>query len=973
MIKKFLQFVFIFLIIIGWTFSGWPQVGNFSKINQAQASTFVQVQQYDNSSSSSATVNKPTGTADNDIMFAVVMRRTSTAPNTVPTGWALLGSHVNGIYQQRLYWKLAASEGSNYTWGWSSNDKTAITIATYRGGFDTLDPIDVVSNTEFVTTPNTTVRAASMNVTSSNSSLFWFGTIYSTTVRTWTKPSIPTTDWVEDYDGGKTSSDFSRTIDSMVWAGSGATGDMDGTVQTGGTTVKHAFAVALKPTPPPTPTITSYTNTTETALNYAGACTGCGARIGGGAGFRQSITITGTNFGSDPGAGNRSTATNNIKVGTHQIANSNVTSWSNTSITFLTDSAISGDTDTDWGINFGGASALTVTAGSQTTSGLNFYVFPHITSITQPAGLPADSAREYNASDTDGIITLNGTRLGTAVTGGYVRILGCDVSTCSSPSGTVTVNSWGNTAIEVQVPIIIANNVYTGSIAMQQGSGGNTKTDSYSTLRILPRIVSLIPSNGPVGTAVEILGDHFCQSGTCPGAFSAADKVTFTSGVVATTFTSWSYLQIFTTVPVGAVTGNVVVTSATSYTSNNKNFTVDAATTTLATGSDPSAMTIAPGAAATDVDQFTLQTDGGTEAVTSVTVNLSTNSGIGLLAITNSTNTVLGSTSSPITGSNVITVSGLTAGTSVTTFKVRVTPLSHVAMPAVPGASYSITAPVTAWAGSNTHAGSDTNPNALTIDNLSPAGVTSTSGVAGDAQIMLSWTNPVDTDYYSAVVLRRPTSAVADVPVEGVTYTVGNTIGTATIACVVLSPTATCTNTGLTNGMAYHYKIFTKDTSGNYNIGVVPTGSPFTPTALTSATPAKTTKAYINGATGTVSSATTYYFTANVPEQFPDVKNAYVEVLGVVSGGTGTITVKTNNVASRTYDVSATNPTFYRFLYQVSLPNTETNLNLNDVAPCSNSVVPGTGPLCNKVVLTPGTVSINVLSAKIITTYSYTP
>ncbi|MBI2450703.1 MAG: fibronectin type III domain-containing protein, partial [Candidatus Nealsonbacteria bacterium] len=72
-------------------------------------------------------------------------------------------------------------------------------------------------------------------------------------------------------------------------------------------------------------------------------------------------------------------------------------------------------------------------------------------------------------------------------------------------------------------------------------------------------------------------------------------------------------------------------------------------------------------------------------------------------------------------------------------------------------------------------------------------------------------------------------SAVADTPVEGTTYIVGNTIGTATVACVVASPTSNCTDTGLTNGTAYHYKIFSRDINQNYATGVVPTGSPVTP------------------------------------------------------------------------------------------------------------------------------------------------
>ena len=134
--------------------------------------------------------------------------------------------------------------------------------------------------------------------------------------------------------------------------------------------------------------------------------------------------------------------------------------------------------------------------------------------------------------------------------------------------------------------------------------------------------------------------------------------------------------------------------------------------------------------------------------------------------------------------------------------------------------------------------------NALTIDNASPANASSVSGSAGNAQVTVSWTNPADSDFHSAVVLRRATSAVADVPVEGTTYSVGNTIGTATVACVVASPTATCVDSGLSNGTAYHYKVFSRDNFANYAAGVVPTGSPFTPEATTFAI---TASAGLNG------------------------------------------------------------------------------------------------------------------------------
>jgi MSHA biogenesis protein MshQ len=118
--------------------------------------------------------------------------------------------------------------------------------------------------------------------------------------------------------------------------------------------------------------------------------------------------------------------------------------------------------------------------------------------------------------------------------------------------------------------------------------------------------------------------------------------------------------------------------------------------TTITTGSDPAAATIAPSSAATEVNQFTLQTTTGKESITSVTVNLSSNAGIGLIAITDNAGTVLGSLASPITGSNTISVTGMNATTTVTTFKVKVTPLSHALMPPLTGASYSVTAPESA-------------------------------------------------------------------------------------------------------------------------------------------------------------------------------------------------------------------------------------------------------------------------------------
>lgn len=247
-------------------------------------------------------------------------------------------------------------------------------------------------------------------------------------------------------------------------------------------------------------------------------------------------------------------------------------------------------------------------------------------------------------------------------------------------------------------------------------------------------------------------------------------------------------------------------------------------TTTIATESDPAATTIAPGAAATDVDLFTLQTNLGTETVSSVTVNLSTNSGVGTLAITDNANTVLGSIgggtgSGIVTGSNTITVSGMSAGTTATTFKVRATPLAHTSMSIPPGASYAITAPVTAWVGAYTdHQGSDTNTNALTIDNTSPAGTTGAGATSGeDSQSVVSWTNPGDADFQQVYVYcKTATMGSGEAPTEGTDPTVDGTACGATAKLKYKGTVSPQTITGLTNGTTYYFRIYGRDTNGNF-------------------------------------------------------------------------------------------------------------------------------------------------------------
>lgn len=192
-------------------------------------------------------VDKPTGTAENDILFAVVKRLTANSWSTVPTGWTLLASDddANSTTSVDLYYRVAgASEGASYQWIQSGASRCGGSIYAFRSDFDTADPIDVYSNTSYETS-DTTVRGATMTTSAANEALIFFSTVQASGSTTFTQATVPTT-FSEHDDAGSANSRFWRSVASVVWSSSGATGTMDATASAT-TQSKHAFVVALNP------------------------------------------------------------------------------------------------------------------------------------------------------------------------------------------------------------------------------------------------------------------------------------------------------------------------------------------------------------------------------------------------------------------------------------------------------------------------------------------------------------------------------------------------------------------------------------------------------------------------------------------------------------------------------------------------------------------------------------------------------
>jgi hypothetical protein len=187
-------------------------------------------------------------------------------------------------------------------------------------------------------------------------------------------------------------------------------------------------------------------------------------------------------------------------------------------------------------------------------------------------------------------------------------------------------------------------------------------------------------------------------------------------------------------------------------------------------------------------------------------------------------------------------VNSISVSTSSSLYKVRITPKSQSELPSPStGILYPIQAIVTDMTllSANNKAFSNTASTTVTIDNESPATASGTPTVVGGSLLAtVSFTSATSSDLASILILRA-TSTITDTPVEGTSYTAGNTIGSSVVAIATSTSPSTVyslIDTGLTNGTAYYYKLFAKDTYGNYSIGLTASGSPVTPAGVASTT-----------------------------------------------------------------------------------------------------------------------------------------
>jgi hypothetical protein len=152
--------------------------------------------------------------------------------------------------------------------------------------------------------------------------------------------------------------------------------------------------------------------------------------------------------------------------------------------------------------------------------------------------------------------------VGTTVTINGTNFTGATSVTFNGVSASFIINS--NIKITATVPTAAT----TGKIAVTTPGGTATSATNFTVTTVpAPTITSFTPTRGPVGTVVTIRGTNFRGTGF------TTTSVTF-NNVAATTFTVNSPTRITATVPAGATTGPIKVTTPGGTATSTTNFTV---------------------------------------------------------------------------------------------------------------------------------------------------------------------------------------------------------------------------------------------------------------------------------------------------------------------------------------------------------------------------------------------------------------
>lgn len=617
-----------------------------------------------------------------------------------------------------------------------------------------------------------------------------------------------------------------------------------------------------------------------------------------------------------------------------------INTWSDTSITATVPAGIA-DNDDSCDIRVTRAAGT----GSKTDTSTNFTVLPSITAIAAP---DTNAAREYSASDTDGLIMLAGSHFGAA---GSATILGSTATQHLSAEGSCSSGGYGASTICLEVPTAISDSLYTGNIVLTRTS--DSKSNTYNNFRLLPRIISLAPNSGVETDAVQINGNHFCETGTCPTAGNrntAADNIKFYNGVNIpdADVSVWTHTQTNVLVPTGAATGNVILKSN-NYDSNGSTFTV-----LSATPGDPTSL------GQYKNDAITAITTGGGTNETAVKLKMTMDASVNdtlypqvevkIVTAAFDEAGVLEGTGVSYTGTPVVgTVSaaGLLNGNSY-----------HWRARIRRGAYYSN------WinfGGNAENPPTDPADIDFYIDTAAPIITLGSDNTCATAVSSVS-------DLAATIIWLTNENSTSQVEYGTDSNLAGSALFPSSPSDSVVSHSVSLS--GLTAANTYYFRVRSIDALGNE--GISPASSPYCSFTTTTAVvrPMKTIEYYINQNTSLLTSpyaspTVAWPFIAYIGETSPVIKSAFVEVNGVSAGDAEhTVTVQVNT-ANELATILASSSATEAFTVLYNIPAPDANLIIAN---------PSSPDISNDLKITlSGASNTSLLSAKLILTYYYTP
>jgi F5/8 type C domain-containing protein len=90
-----------------------------------------------NASSTTLVINKPTQTADGDVMIAILQYNAGSTI-TPPAGWVQLTTIDNASYRSTAFKKIASGEGASWTWTFGTASQCTGSVISFVGGWDVL-------------------------------------------------------------------------------------------------------------------------------------------------------------------------------------------------------------------------------------------------------------------------------------------------------------------------------------------------------------------------------------------------------------------------------------------------------------------------------------------------------------------------------------------------------------------------------------------------------------------------------------------------------------------------------------------------------------------------------------------------------------------------------------------------------------------------------------------------------------------